>query len=917
MRILLIEDNQGDTRLIREMLFEANGGAAELECEETLTSGLERLGKERFDALLLDLTLPDSQGLETLQKVRPFEQPFPVVVLTGLDDDETAQTAIESGAQDYLVKGKITADMLDRCIRYALGRHAADEALRKSEEHYRRLVENASEVILTTDLDFIVTYASPSVERQTGFTAEEAVGRSVGEFITAESFDVVAGAFADELARQGETDVTPPVPVIIEIEQCRKDGSTYPAETSAGFLRDHDGTPYGVLAVSRNITQRKEAEEALRKSEEHYRLLYDNAGEGIFTHDSELILTDVNRICCEAIGYSREELVGRNIFELRILHPDEAEKGANTLRRLFDGEDRVEAEFTFVRKDGAERLFTLTGGAIRNPEGNLQSVTNICRDVTEERRVGEALRRTQFTVDQNADSVLWVTSKGKIIYANEEACRRHGYTREEMLSLAIFDINVSFTDDNDLWETCVERIQREGHFVIEYNHRTKGGEVFPVEVMLKLFKLEDDWLFIANDRDITERKAADEALLESRADFAKQAQELKDMLAVASHELRHPATIFKGYSHILLNNADNLDSKVARDALVSMDRASDRLAHTVNQLMDASRIESGETSLRFEELKPRTLLNWITAEFGGAGADVVTSDKTGAGAVFNADHEKLRSVLGNLVENAVKFSPDGAPVGVCVEAAPGGFLFSVCDDGPGISEEHAELIFERFYQVAEVEHHSVPGIGLGLYIAKTIVDEHGGWIRCRPGEGGGSVFEFFIPEDGKVEMSLETDHEHVTAQLSPSCEVRPPDETPNDAGLKDSDTRRVLTVAVIDDDPEIVMVNMIILRAKGYEAIAAYSGEEGLEMVGRETPDVVLLDIMMPGLDGFETCRRLKSDERTRDIPVIFVTAKTSEDCYEEAFAAGGSGFLSKPFEPDELFESIEKVCDVVQPVML
>lgn len=88
-------------------------------------------------------------------------------------------------------------------------------------------------------------------------------------------------------------------------------------------------------------------------------------------------------------------------------------------------------------------------------------------------------------------------------------------------------------------------------------------------------------------------------------------------------------------------------------------------------------------------------------------------------------------------------------------------------------------------------------------------------------------------------------------------------------------------------------------------------------MVGRETPDVVLLDIMMPGLDGFETCRRLKSDERTRDIPVIFVTAKTSEDCYEEAFAAGGSGFLSKPFEPDELFESIEKVCDVVQPVML
>ena len=129
MRILLIEDNQGDTRLIREMLSEANGDAAVLECEETLTSGLERLGKERFDALLLDLTLPDSQGLETLQKVRPFEQPFPVVVLTGLDDDETAQKSLESGAQDYLVKGKITADSLGRVIRYAMVRRSAEEAL--------------------------------------------------------------------------------------------------------------------------------------------------------------------------------------------------------------------------------------------------------------------------------------------------------------------------------------------------------------------------------------------------------------------------------------------------------------------------------------------------------------------------------------------------------------------------------------------------------------------------------------------------------------------------------------------------------------------------------------------------------------------------------------------------------------------
>jgi|GEM_PF-1332490 len=655
MRILLIEDDTGDARLIREMLSETNWGAAEMECEQTLASGLERLASERFDVLLLDLTLPDSRGLDSLQKVHPFEQPFPVVVLTGLEVDGTAQEALESGAQDYLVKEKMTADSLGRSIRYAMGCRAAEEALRKSEEHFRLLydnagaaifsydselmltdinrigceevgysreelvgrnilelgilhpdetentaneirryidgedvvieaeytfirkdgaerlftvtggairdpdgnllsitnmcrdvteerrvgealrlseehfrllVENANEVILTTDLDLIVTYASPSVERQTGFTAEEAIGRSCREFITAESFDVVSGALADELARQRETDVTPPVPVIIEVEQCHKDGSTYAAEISAGFLRDPDGTPYGVIVVSRDITERKQKEEAPNQSEEHFRLLYDNAGEAIFSYDSELKITDINRLGCEAIGYSEEELLGKNILELGILHGDDIENAANALRRHFDGEDVIEAEYTFIRKDGAERLVDVTGAVTRDPDGDLQSITNICRDVTEERRVEEALRRTQFTVDHSTDSVFWVTPDAQIIYANEEACRRRGYTREEILSLTLFDINVDFAAAPGIWDILCLQLRESGQFTAEFRHRTRGGEVFPVEASLKRLWFEGDEVFVAIVRDITDRKAADEKLRKSEecykvvADFA-------------------------------------------------------------------------------------------------------------------------------------------------------------------------------------------------------------------------------------------------------------------------------------------------------------------------------------------------------------------------------------------------------------
>ena len=189
--------------------------------------------------LILDLTLPD----DTLHRLRPLEQKVPVVVLTGLEDDETARKAREIGAQEYLVKWNISADSLERAIRYAMDRHAAEEALRKSEEHFR--------------------------------------------------------------------------------------------------------------------------------------LIFDNAGEAIISHDSELILTDINRIGCELIGYSREELVGKNILELGILHPEDVENAANTIRRHFDGEGITEAEYTFIRKDGAERFVTVTNASIRDPDGNVQSITNI------------------------------------------------------------------------------------------------------------------------------------------------------------------------------------------------------------------------------------------------------------------------------------------------------------------------------------------------------------------------------------------------------------------------------------------------------------------------------------------------------------------------------------------------------------
>jgi len=644
MRILLIEDDTGDARLIREMLSETNEGAAEMEWEQTLASGLERLASERFEVLLLDLTLPDSLGLDTLQSVHTFEQSIPVVVLTCLEDDGTAREALKSGAQDFLVKEKITPDSLGRSIRYAMDRHSAEVALRNSEEHFRLIYDNAGEAIFSHDTDLILTDVNRTGCEAIGYSEEELLGKSILELGILHPDETEHAANTLRRLFDGEDIVE------AEFTFIRKDGAERLFTLTSGAIRDPDGNLQSVTNICRDITEERRVEEALRESEalyrtifnstgttlaiaeedttlaivndeaenllglqrsemegrswtefihpddvgwveeyhrrrmdeaddvpsrystrfvdadgnikhvvvtvamipgtsrrvasimdvtdrmaveealrlseQHFRLLYDNAGEAIFSYDSELMVTDINRLGCEAIGYSEEELLGKNILELGILHADDIENAANALRRHFDGEDIIEAEYTFIRKDGAERLVDVTGAVTRDFDGDLQSITNICRDVTEERRVEEALRRTQFTVDHSTDSVFWVTPDAQIIYANEEACRRRGYTREEILSLTLFDINVDFAAAPGIWDILCLQLRESGQFTAEFRHRTRGGEVFPVEASLSRLWFEGREMFVAIVRDITDRKTADEKLRRSEecykvvADFA-------------------------------------------------------------------------------------------------------------------------------------------------------------------------------------------------------------------------------------------------------------------------------------------------------------------------------------------------------------------------------------------------------------
>jgi two-component system cell cycle sensor histidine kinase/response regulator CckA len=255
IRVLLVEDNPGDARLFTELVRDTGVGQLQLVTVDRLSAALDRLRREPFDVMLLDLSLPDSYGLETLIRAHAGAPKIPIVVLTGHDDEALAVRAVRAGAQDYLVKGRVDGDLLVRSIRYASERGRAVEALERREEHYRSLIENSMDLISILNLDGTIRYVSPSHERMLGYPLDELVGRNVLSFIHNEDKDRIQTALIN--GNNGRP---------VECRTRHADGSWRVLES---FSRDlsHIAGVNGMVVNARDITERKRLEEQLHHSQ--------------------------------------------------------------------------------------------------------------------------------------------------------------------------------------------------------------------------------------------------------------------------------------------------------------------------------------------------------------------------------------------------------------------------------------------------------------------------------------------------------------------------------------------------------------------------------------------------------------------------------------------------------------------------
>jgi PAS domain S-box-containing protein/putative nucleotidyltransferase with HDIG domain len=498
INILLIEDNPGEAQLIEEMLTEGRGARFNLECVDRLATGLARLVANDIGLVLLDLGLPDSQGFATFAKVYAEAPRVPIVVLSGVADENLAIKTVHEGAQDYVVKGNLDSYVLWRTIRYAIERKRAEEQVRGQ----ALIFDNIQDSIIVTDLEGNITNWNPAAERMFGYYKDEVFHKTLGMLVTR----FVKGQLRDG-RWTGEMNFT------------RKDGTEGICETTVIPLRDEHENINAVFGVSHDITAYKRAEKDLREGEARYRELFDNMSSAVAVYEAiddgkDFIFKDFNKVGERIEKVNREELIGKRVLEV---FPGVKDFGLFKIFQQVWKTGKAQHHPISLYKD--ERIIGWRENYVyKLPSGEVVAVYD---DVTERKQAEDALRESErklrLVTDQVTDIIWSLDLEGNFTFVTPSAERMIGYTVAEMLSLNFSQITTpeSHTMAMELISKRMKERKREP-IVLEMQQVCKDGSKKWCEVTA-IFATDDNRPsgIVGVTRDISERKRSKEKLQKS------------------------------------------------------------------------------------------------------------------------------------------------------------------------------------------------------------------------------------------------------------------------------------------------------------------------------------------------------------------------------------------------------------------
>ena len=835
----------------------------------------------------------------------PWRFGLVVAILSGV----AGLTYAAMAAAREVQAGSLEAQRLhaDNARQLQLATHARDQ-VRFAEQRFRELVDGSGSIVWEADPQtFQFSFVSQSAERLLGHPVRrwlEEPGFWPG-IVHPEDREAAVTARREAVAR-GEDHRC-------EYRAVSADDRAIWVEDLATVVRDGAGSVLLLRGLMVDITERRQAQDGLRRSEARLRTVLDSALDAVIGMDARGLVTTWNPRAEEIFGWSREDAVGRKLADL-IIPPAQREEHARGLDRFLAGGDapflgrRVETRG--LRRDGSEVPCELSITAVR--DGESWAFTAFVSDIAERKQSEDQLRQqvafTSALTGHLGEGLCALDREGRLTYMNAAAERMLGWRESELTGRFTHDvIHFQRADGTPIpaGECALLGVMRSGTSVrIEEDVFTRrNGSTFPVsytsspivtggQVAGAVLAFHD-----ISDRREEERKR--QSLLtreqELRAD-AEAANRLKDeFMATLSHELRTPLNAIIGWAHLL--RTGTLDEPTSARALETIDRNAKAQNQLINDILDVSRIITGKLHLTQQPVDPGAVveaaLDTVRPTAEARQIQMESSLEPGTGTV-SADPDRLQQVVWNLLSNAIKFTPKGGRVQVRLRRVDSQALIVVADSGPGISPEFLPHVFERFRQGDASTTRSHVGLGLGLAIVRHLVELHGGTVEASSaGEGQGATFSVHLPLISAARPEK---------PAAPSAK-----ETPSGSGAAGAVAGAAqlggLRILLVDDDLAGREAMATVLQSRGAQVIVASSSEEALEAMGREHPDVLLSDIEMPGEDGHSLIRKVRAlpQDRGGGIPAAALTAYARGEDRQKALSAGFQVHVPKPVQPDEL----------------
>jgi PAS domain S-box-containing protein len=733
-----------------------------------------------------------------------------------------------------------------------------------------------------------------------GYQREEMIGQPLIKFFTEESCQAFFRNYQVFLEQGTIKNV--------EFDMICKDGTILPVMINATAVKDEHGNYLYGRTTMVDIRDLKQAELALKESQRFIQQIADASPNILYLYDiQEQRNVYTNREIFSILGYSPEEVQTMGVnFTLELLHPDDLQVALpnyyERIRAAKDGEI-IDTEYRMRHANGEWRwLYSRDSVFSRDAEGKVKQTIGTAQDITDRKQLEQSQNRLRAMLEAATDYILIADLSGKTIWINT-ALKKLRELRDDQVEQQIpIDYHPQWVVDL-LEQQAVPTAIAKGSWMGETALLDTEDREIPVSQLLIAHKSPQGEVefFSTIMRDMRVQKEYEQKLEKTNAELLRATQLKDEFLATMSHELRTPLNAILGMTESLQEKVFGSINEQQIQALQTVESSGNHLLELINDILDVAKIEAGQIELKYTPVVISDLcqssLAFIRQQAIQKRIQIEVSIPPLSSKIL-VDERRIRQVLINLLNNAVKFTPQGGKVTLEVNTQEdqvsaeldAWVQFSITDTGIGISPEKISKLFQPFVQIDSALNRKYTGTGLGLALAKRIVELHGGRIQLTSEVERGSCFDFVIPYN--------------KPKLESITEVYPQ----TDLGIVEITPKLAPLILVVEDNEANINTISNYLEAKGYHLLLARDGLEAITMTTNHHPNLILMDIQMPVMDGLEATKQIRRDPNLANIPIIALTALAMSGDREKCLEAGANDYITKPVKLKQLHTLIQQL---------